>query len=452
MAIAVAVASALTVNPAMGDVLLTPGNFTGFGFDKCQTPTQAQMDTWLTTSRYWAVGVYISGNMRACSDQPNLTADWVATQTRNGWKILPITVGPQARCNQWKVSIRSDPTDNFAKARAQGRRVASNAISAAATLGIAKGSTLWYDLEAFDISKQNCRESSLAFLSAWTRELHRAHWSSGVYSSAASGITALEEARLYTPKKYSLPDYIWFAHWNDKATINTAYIAPDGWMPHGRMHQFLGGHTEWHGGVPLTIDSNFLDLGTGSVPAHTPKHCGGVNLNFADYPVIGPGSRSNLVAAAKCLLKEQGYYHHGINRHYTDATKKAVRQFRQANGFIPGSKLRPQHWSVLLSAGRTDLAKYGSYGEMVRRLQRALNAVLPNELPITGSFAGLTRAAVRQYQEGIGETSNGIVTQSVWDALAAGALPTATPSPTASPSPSPTSSTTTSSPTATPTS
>ena len=45
-----------------------------------------------------AVGIYISGDSRACRDQPNLTPRWVSTQLTNGWRLLPITLGPQASC------------------------------------------------------------------------------------------------------------------------------------------------------------------------------------------------------------------------------------------------------------------------------------------------------------------------------------------------------------------
>ena len=39
-------------------------------------------------------------------------------------------------------------------------------------LGIAPGSTLWYDLEGFNDNLGDCRESALAFLSTWTDQLH----------------------------------------------------------------------------------------------------------------------------------------------------------------------------------------------------------------------------------------------------------------------------------------
>jgi hypothetical protein len=100
---------------------VTPGAFTGYGFDQCVAPEQYKMDAWLAASPFRAVGVYSSGASRACRDQPNLTSTWVATQLAKGWKILPITLGPQAFCNPrfpryGEPVIARNATGNYAKA------------------------------------------------------------------------------------------------------------------------------------------------------------------------------------------------------------------------------------------------------------------------------------------------------------------------------------------------
>ena len=98
---ATAAASAVLAlpTPASAEVTTTPRNFTGYGFDQCVAPTQSAMDAWLRSSPYWAVGIYISGDSRGCRSQPNLTPTWVRTQLANGWRLLPITLGPQASGN-----------------------------------------------------------------------------------------------------------------------------------------------------------------------------------------------------------------------------------------------------------------------------------------------------------------------------------------------------------------
>src|SRR5262245_38007535 len=88
---------------------VTPGSFTGLGFDQCHAPGQSAMDAWLKHSPFRAVGIYISGASRGCRDQPNLTPTWISTQLSKGWRLLPITLGPQAACNPSFPRYGNDP-------------------------------------------------------------------------------------------------------------------------------------------------------------------------------------------------------------------------------------------------------------------------------------------------------------------------------------------------------
>ena len=272
LTIGLVAAMAATV-PAYAGNKATPGNFTGYGFDQCLAPTQAQMDVWLENSPFLAAGIYVSGGSRACRDQPNLTPTWVANQLKKGWRLLPIHLGPQASCNGRFPRYGSDPvidddpgTDGlYRDARAQGSAEAKTAVTAAKALGITAGSTLWYDIEAYDQTQTKCRESALAFLSAWTNRLHKLDYVSGIYSSAGSGILVLDQARASNKPKITMPDYIWVARWDNVANTSTSYISEAGWNPHRRVKQYMGGHPETWGGVTINIDRNFLDVGKGSV-------------------------------------------------------------------------------------------------------------------------------------------------------------------------------------------
>ncbi len=244
---------------------VTPGSFTGLAFDQCTAPDQRAMDAWLTGSPYGAVGIYISGDSRGCLSQPNLSPTWVSTQLAHGWRLLPITLGPQAWCTTRErylrqVRISPRPAGGYALAHAQGRAEANKTMATALALGIARRSTLWYDLEAFPTAGTTCRESALGFLSAWTTQLHRHGFVSGVYSSAASGLRMLDDARVRR-SGHRMPDQVWIADWNGRADTSSTYVRPDGWMPHGRVHQFRGGHYETHGGVRINIDTSWVDLG-----------------------------------------------------------------------------------------------------------------------------------------------------------------------------------------------
>lgn len=427
-AVATVLAMTATVPPATAANPVTPGNITGYGFDQCVAPEQWKMDRWMERSPFLAVGIYISGRSRGCRTQPNLTPTWVSTQLRKGWRLLPITLGPQASCHPGFPRYGDDPTispnpdSNYARARSQGRGEATTAVRAASSLGIVKGSTLWYDLEGFNISNTRCRESALRFLSAWTTRVRDLGYVSGVYSSAASGIKMLDDARVNRPKAFALPDRIWIARWDGRANTSTSYIRSDGWRPGGRMKQYRGGHNETWGGVTINIDSNWLDLGRGSVAARE-SHCGGIQVNKRTYPRLSrynDVSYPNHVKALKCLLKEKGFFDgRTINGTYGPALDRAVRSWQTRYDYQRTSDWRPRNWQRLTAQGGWQTLKTGSAGRYVRKAQRSLNSMGHN-LVVSGVYNAATRDAVRAYQRSTGMTVTGIAGTQVWDGLRRG--------------------------------
>jgi len=411
--------------PAHAGNRATPGNFTGFGFDQCLAPTQAAMDAWLKTSPYWAVGIYISGASRACRHQPNLDRRWVSTQLRNGWRLLPLTVGPQAACStredyQDEVRIRPDPTRNYLKARKQGRKEAAKTVRAARALGIVKPSTLWYDLEAFSTSGTRCRESALSFLSSWTKRLHDLGYVSGVYSSAASGTAMLDDIH-DRPGRHTLPDRIWIADWNGKANLQSSYVRASVWTPHKRVHQYRGGHLEKHGGVTINIDSNYMSLGRGSVPPPPKRHCG-VGIDRRDYSFLQRRDHGSQVKSLQCLLTIKGSYTGKLHGKFTLRTAKAVRAYQRGHDLTATGRVTVRMWTVLLAEGANPVLKFGSAGRSVQRVQRALNAAVDARLPISGVYRSDTTRAVRAYQRLRGLPANGVMSGDTWVHLERGLL------------------------------
>ena len=412
--------------PAQAANVVTPGSFTGFGFDQCLAPTQKSMDAWLNSSPYWAVGIYIAGDSRACRSQPNLTPAWVSTQLANGWRLLPITLGPQASCNPRfprysdDVRVNPAPARGYRAARVQGRREAADTVDVAKGLGIGPGSTLWYDMEAYDIGNTDCRESALAFTSAWTKKLHALDYVSGVYSSAASGIKALDDARANRPGAWTLPDRVWIADWDQHANTSSTYIRSDGWQQGNRMKQYVGGHNETYGGVTINIDRDFLDLGAGSAPGPEPTHCGGVRLNFLRYPTLHRSDTGELVTALQCLLRWQKFYSGELDGVMSAETRDAVSDYRVDHGMTAGQVAGPRVWTSLHSQGDTSVMKYGAASEQVRRLQRALDSASAERLPVTGIFEAETTAAVKRYQSQVGVDQTGVVTPRLWAMLQSG--------------------------------
>ncbi len=85
---------------------------------RLQRALVATMAAW-ASSPYRAVGVYIGGVNRACS-QPNLTSSWVATQTEAGWHLIPTYVGLQAPTSACSSCAKLTPAGR--PPRAQRRR------------------------------------------------------------------------------------------------------------------------------------------------------------------------------------------------------------------------------------------------------------------------------------------------------------------------------------------
>ncbi|GAA2126611.1 glycoside hydrolase domain-containing protein [Nocardioides bigeumensis] len=435
--LAIALATTLaapTSSPAAAPVVaaqregnpVTPGDLTGYGFDQCLAPTQRSMNKWMKHSPFLAVGIYISGKSRACRSQPNLTPEWVSTQLAKGWRLLPITLGPQASCQprfpRYSDDVKIDPTPGadktYAIARAQGYAEAGTTVTDAQALGIVPGSTLWYDLEGFALGNTHCRESALRFLDGWTVRLHELGYVSGVYSSVGSGIKMLDDARVLRPGTFTLPDRIWLARWDGIANTSSSYIREDGWRPGGRMKQYQGGHNETWGGVTINIDRNYLELGQGSVA--TPEtHCGGVRVDFRSYGRLTAESSGRRMEALKCLLKEQGYPVGRWTKASRGSLPPAVQSWQTAHGFAATTTWQRQHWIALLSQGARPVQKVGSAGEGVFRLQRALNAA-GSRLKITGVFDASTEAAVRAWQQQAGLPATGVIAPRSWKQLQTG--------------------------------
>ena len=357
------------------------------------------MDAWLSASPYRAVGIYISGASRGCRDQPNLTPTWISTQLMNGWRLLPITLGPQASCNPSfprygndpVISTKVNPAGAYRKAFKQGTAEASTTVAAAQALGIVPGSTLWYDLEGYDVTNGPCRESSLWFLSAWTQQMHALGYVSGVYSSAGSGIKSLDDARVLRPGVFTLPDQIWIARWDGQANTSTTYIRSDGWMPGRRVKQFQGGHDEKWGGVTINIDRNYLDLSSGTAPP--PARRATATAPRSTWPTTRgsrrrPGARRRTRPGDRAQVPAQGagrLPRPGQGRLEPPADQVGQAWQRQV-GLGRTAMFSRSAWMTLLSAGPTTVLNLGSTGEDVRRVQRALNAAsAKNKLPISGT-------------------------------------------------------------------
>ncbi|HEY8810497.1 MAG TPA: DUF1906 domain-containing protein [Solirubrobacterales bacterium] len=228
--------------------------YTGLGFDACTAPSRRSMSAW-AGSPYRAIGVYIGGLNRGCS-QPNLTASWVAEQAAAGWSLIPTYVGLQAPTSS--CSSCAKLSTSTSTATTQGTEAATDAVDQARIAGIGEGSPIYFDMESYSRTS-SATNATLSFLAAWTARLHVLGYQSGVYSSGASGIADLAAEYGST---YLEPDEIWFANWNGRASAaSDPYVPAGAWVGH-RIHQYNGGHDETYGGVTINIDNNYVEGAT----------------------------------------------------------------------------------------------------------------------------------------------------------------------------------------------
>src|SRR6266508_1173816 len=246
LAAAVLLACLLTVEPTGAS---TPGGVTGLsrlkGIDACTAPSLDTLRAFWNGTPYGDLGIYLGGVNRACG-QPNLTASWVSQAVDIGWSFLPIWVGPEAPCFSYNYAkFSNDP----ATAAAQGQQEASGAIAAAQSVGFARGSVVYYDMEAYGTT---CSPAVQAFIGGWTSALHAAGWKAGMYGSC----TNVGDFAMANPR----PDALWFAHWDGvPGPIDPNCPATQPWSTDRIVKQWKGPHTETSNGATLEVDGDCAD-------------------------------------------------------------------------------------------------------------------------------------------------------------------------------------------------
>ncbi|MCX5361724.1 DUF1906 domain-containing protein [Streptomyces sp. NBC_00124] len=272
--------------PSIQAVPADATSYQGEGFDRCAAPPTATMNAWKAASPYGAIGFYIGGVNAGCKDQAS--AEWVQTQYDNGWRFIPIYVGPQAEagsgsCTGDCVAITDPVPEGAASAR--------DAVAQAQGYGLPAGSVLYYNMEHYNSG----REKVLAFLQSWTNTVHELGYRSGAYGSASSLATDLVAANA---DGYTQPDVINFARWDEVPTTEDRAIPADMWANHQRVKQYDGPteddpNKETYGGITLDLDNDFLDVGEGSTQPPVQKD---TTLTYTGPATVSNGSPAALSA------------------------------------------------------------------------------------------------------------------------------------------------------------
>ena len=178
-----------------------------------------------------------------------------------GWHPIPTYVGLQAPTS----SCSSCAKLSSSLATGQGTAAAADAVEDAASVGIGAGSPIYFDMEGYTRGRAPAGRRSPSSPPGPSR-LHVLGYTSGVYSSSASGIADLASE---IGTGYALPDDIWTANWNGQLNTLDPYLPSSAWARHQRLHQYRGGHNETYGGVTINIDNDYVDgatVGSASPP------------------------------------------------------------------------------------------------------------------------------------------------------------------------------------------
>jgi hypothetical protein len=230
------------------------------GFDTCTAPPIGTMRAW--RGAYAAVGVYIGGVDAACA-HGNLSASWVETVAAMGWGLLPTYVGPQAPC--WgSAGVLIDP----GSAAAEGTAAGADAVKDAQAVGLAAGSPIYYDMEAYK-GGTSCTKAVLGFLGAWDRQVKAAGYVSGVYSSQMSGITDMQAAAASKTAGFTPPDAVWIALWDNVPSLSDGTLA---WPLATRSKQYAGSVNATIGGITLNIDRDVVGGPVAYLPTRILRH------------------------------------------------------------------------------------------------------------------------------------------------------------------------------------
>ncbi len=115
-------------------------------------------------------------------------------------------------------------------------------------------------MEAYNENSSGCVTAVLTFLDAWTRQLNSQGYVSGVYSSAASGITDLQTTTTVANHALAEPQAIWFALWDNAVNLTGApYMSTAVWPTASRSKQYAGAKVVSVGGYSIDIDSDLVD-------------------------------------------------------------------------------------------------------------------------------------------------------------------------------------------------
>lgn len=218
------------------------------GFDTSYVMSATpNMSTWWTYSPYYDTNVYLPGSKNRGTDN-NLTSRWITSVEGQGWGLIPTWFGLQPPCTSFANTFSSG---------SDGTTEATEAESAATSLGLPKGIVIYKDIENFNTNDTGCGNIVKAYIGAWVTQLHKDGYLAGVYANPAP-------AEYWISAASPLPDAIWVGKGDGRATTwGLGALDDTKWPTDQRIHQFdVGagtGVTDQWGGYSHNIDRDIED-------------------------------------------------------------------------------------------------------------------------------------------------------------------------------------------------
>ena len=393
VAVLAVAATTLSAAPAGADNRVTPGSFTGYGFDQCTAPRQRAMDAWRTSSPFWAVGIYVSGASRGCREPAEPDADLGQRQLAGGWRLLPITLGPQASCTtreRYLHQVRINPSSSDClrlgappgPGRGRARRSPPPAGSGSPRAA-RSGTTSSRSPTSVDPVPRVGAELPVLLDPAAARPALRLRR----LLQRRLGIEMLDDARADRPGRYRMPDRIWIADWNGRADIASCYVRSRRLAaPQAGCTSTRAATSRPTAACGSTSTRNWLDLGRGSRAPPEPRALRWarvVQLRQLPHP-CGPATAARWCARSSACCAAAAPTPAPSTACTTPGSAPRSAATGPAGGSPPApAPARRPGWRCCPRATRP-LVKVGQRLVAVRRVQRALNAADGAGLPSPG--------------------------------------------------------------------
>ncbi len=265
------------------------------------------MNNWLNHSPFLAVGDLHLRRLAGLPQPAEPDREVGQHPARKGWRLLPITLGPQASCqprfpryhDDFKINPKPGKANGYSIAKRQGTTEGGRSVAAAQGARHRAGLHALVRPRGLHPRRHRTAGSRPCSSSAAgsPRSAPSATWPASTPAPAPASRCSTTPGST-GPSAFALPDAIWIARWDGIANTSTSYIRDDGWRPGGRVKQYAGGHDETWGGVRINIDCNFLEVGRGSI-ASPERRCGGTRIGFYRYDALRAPTQSGANVARR---------------------------------------------------------------------------------------------------------------------------------------------------------